>query len=344
MKGRKFILEIIDEALEAKARLKKVCEIIELSARTVQRWRKNLCDDKRKHNTFKTSNALTARERQNVLDTVCSSEFRNLPPGQIVPKLADSGTYIASESTIYRILKAFGLSRPRTDTKAPKREKPRELVATGSNQVWSWDISYLLCTKKHVYFYLYFVIDIWDRSIVSWAVHESESGENASALIHEACISHNVNCGSLYLHSDNGAPMVSLEYLSATSLLGVECSYSRPGMSDDNPYSESLFRTTKYRPGYPERFESIEDARNWILKFVAWYNNEHLHSGIKFVTPAQRRSGEDEQLLKARKETYEAAKKANPDRWSGNTRNWDKPECVTLNPKGGRKKELLKCA
>lgn len=344
MKGRKYILELIEDSLGAQARLKKACEIIELSARTIQRWRKDLRDDKRKDNTFKTSNALSKQERQTVIDTVCSPEFRNLPPGQIVPKLADRGTYIASESTIYRILKSFGLSKPRTETKAPKREKPRELVATGSNQVWSWDISYLLCTKKYVYFYLYFIIDVWDRSIVGWKVHESESGENAATLMHEACTSHNVERDGLYLHSDNGAPMISTEYLSATSLLGIECSYSRPGISDDNPYSESLFRTTKYRPGYPERFETIEDARLWISEFVGWYNNEHLHSGIKFVTPAQRRNGEDVRLLKTRKATYEAARKANPDRWSGNIRNWDKPGCVTLNPKGGRNKELPKCA
>jgi transposase InsO family protein len=217
-------------------------------------------------------------------------------------------------------------------------------VATGSNQVWSWDISYLLCTKKYVYFYLYFIVDIWDRSIVGWKVHESESGDNAANLIYDTTVSHNVGSGDLYLHSDNGAPMISVEYLSTTSLLGIDCSYSRPGMSDDNPYSESLFRTTKYRPGYPERFESIQHARSWISEFVDWYNTEHLHSGIKFVTPIQRRSGEDVELLKTRKATYEIAKKANPNRWSANIRNWDKPECVTLNPRGSKNKELRKCA
>ena len=259
-----------------------------------------------------------------------------MTPNQIVPILAQKGQYIASESTFYRLLNKGGLMTHRSKAKAPERHRPHETVATAPNQVWSWDISYLLTLSRGAYLYLYLILDIWDRSIVGWTVHEVESGELAAELLRETCVRQGVRPGELTVHQDNGAPMVSGEFL-ATLLQWGKASYSRPGVSDDNPYSESLFRTLKYRPAYPERFSTIDQANQWIGAFVVWYNSEHRHSAIGFVTPIERRSGADIEILAARRRTYLSAKLAHPERWSGEIRKWDRPETVVLNPREGKK-------
>ena len=193
----------------------------------------------------------------------------------------------------------------------------------------SWDITYLKTSIKGRFFYLYLFLDIWSRQIVGWEINESENGEIASKVINRICKENNVN--SIKLHSDNGSPMKCANMLSTMQNLGVIPSYSRPSVSNDNPYSESLFKTLKYRPSYPSVFNEIDDANKWVSSFVAWYNTKHHHSGIKFVTPEQRHRGDDIKILERRKKTYQEAKKRNPLRWAGNVRNWEREDIVKLN-------------
>lgn len=286
--------------------------------------------DGRAENKFSATNRLTTSERQAVLDVACSAEFRDKSPTQIVPILAEKGQYLASESTFFRILHADGLMTHRSKSKAPERKRPDAIEATAPNQVWSWDISYLLTNARGVYFYLYVILDIWDRSIVGWSIEEQESGALAASLLEKTCKAQGIARGSLTVHQDNGAPMVSSEFLTMLTRYG-KASYSRPGVSDDNAFSESHFRTLKYRPNYPDLFDSIDDARSWMTNFATWYNTEHRHSGIGFVTPSERRRGLDIEILARRRATYARAKASNPTRWSGKIRAWSRPEKVTLN-------------
>lgn len=251
-----------------------------------------------------------------------------------MPILADNGQYIASESSFYRVLKANDQLTHRGKAK-PKGHctKPKGYKATGPNQVWTWDISYCPSTVIGQFFYLYMIIDIFSRKIVGWEVYESESGEHAAELLErslwaEKCVKQNV-----VLHSDNGSPMKCLTMQAKMMDMGVIGSRSRPGVSNDNPYSESLFRTVKYCHRWPsEGFKSLEDARAWVKEFAQRYNNEHRHSRIKFVTPVQRHNGEDKAILAKRRELYKKAQEKHPNRWSKDIRNWDEIGDVELNP------------
>lgn len=300
----------------------------------MQRWRaQNVGDDRRAGPRTPPPNKLSERERREVLAVVNSPEHRDLSPKQIVPKLADRGLYLASESTIYRILRDQGQMAHRAASKPPTSRRPDELLATAPNQVWSWDITYLKSPVRGVFFYLYLVIDIFSRKIVGAAVHETEDSQHAAELIALACRLEGIDPGQLSLHSDNGSPMKGATLLATLQQLGVMPSFSRPRVSDDNPFSEALFRTAKYRPEYPSGpFEGLEAARAWAGWFVEWYNHEHLHSGISFVTPAQRHAGQDLEILERRRAVYEAARARHPERWSGGTRNWSRVEAVRLNP------------
>jgi hypothetical protein len=200
--------------------------------------------------------------------------------------------------------------------------------------VWSWDITYLLSTVRGVFYYLYLIVDIWSRRIMGWAVHTEESQEHAAALIAAAAAAAGVGVGTLTLHADNGGPMRGGTMLAKLHDLGIHASFSRPRVSDDNPFSESLFRTLKYVPQYPRKpFASESAARAWVEQFVRWYNGSHLHSGIGFVTPDARHRGRDLAQLAARRSVYEAARAQHPSRWSGATRGWSRPAEVTLHAK-----------
>jgi len=186
---------------------------------------------------------------------------------------------------------------------------------------------------KGRFFYLYLFMDVFSRKIVGWEIYASESAEQASSVLHKAYLREGVAAKDLVLHSDNGAPMKGATMLATLQRLGVVPSFSRPSVSDDNPYSEALFKTCKYRPGFPDQpFESVEHARTWVAGFVRWYNEEHRHSGIRFVTPGERHRGEDIAVLEQRKAVYESARKTHPERWSGDIRNWERPAAVSLNP------------
>jgi len=329
-----MILDLINEALESGARLSPAAEIMGLSARTIIRWRlsKN-CVDKRNGPHRAPSNKLSEQERQKVLKVANSPEYRDLSPNQIVPKLADMGIYLASESTFYRILREEKLINHREPSKPASLSRPKEHVATGPCQVWSWDITYLKTNVKGIFLYLYMIMDVWSRKIVAAKVFEEECMEHSSILFAQACMRHGVQRDQLVLHADNGGPMKGSTMLATLHTLGVIPSFSRPKVSNDNPFSESLFRTMKYRPEYPSKpFSSIEEAQLWIDDFVHWYNSEHLHSSIRFVTPDDRHYGSEDKILSERHRVYEEAKKRMPNRWSGSTRNWKPVKVVWLNP------------
>ncbi len=328
-----MIRTLIAEAVAAGARRWRACEVLGLSVRTVERWGTN-DEDGRHGPNHVPANKLSEVERQKAVDVMTSPEFRDCSPKQIVPALASRGEYIGSEPTLYRILHEQDMQHPRGRERAPMT-RPREYVATGPMQVAAWDITYLRSLVRGVFFYLYLVEDVWSRMIIGWAVHEFESAELAAALIER--IRHETPGHDLrgwVLHSDNGNPMKGATMLATLQRLGVVSSFSRPSVSDDNAYAESLFRTMKYRAEYPSTgFATVEDASRWVRDFVAWYNEEHQHSGIGYVPPAARHTGEDLAILAARRTTYESARSKHPERWARHTRAWSRPETVTLNQK-----------
>jgi len=327
-------MELVAEAVENGARRSKACEMLGISVRTLQRWaREPESGDRRRGPKRTPANSLSEAEKDLVVEVANSPQFRDLSPAQIVPILADSGVYIASEASFYRILRQQKMLTHRGSARAPAHSRPKEYVATAANQVWSWDITYLKSSVKGQFYYLYLVVDVFSRMIVGWAVHEQESDELASTLIREACLRHGADPEKLILHSDNGGPMKGATMLATLQWLGIVPSFSRPSVKDDNAFSEALFRTLKYRPEYPSvPFGSLEASRSWVEGFVRWYNFEHLHSGIRFVTPASRHFGEEALILEKRKEVYEEARKANPNRWTREPRNWERISEVRLNP------------
>jgi transposase InsO family protein len=334
---------LVAEAQASGASRDKACELLGVSTRTVERWQ-DISSDGRKGPITKPSNTFTLEERAQVLKVANSSEYANLPPGQIVPRLADRGIYMGSESSFYRILKAEDLMAHRSKSHPRKHTKPEELLATSPNQIWSWDITYLKAEIKGKFYYLYLPMDIFSRMIVHWEIHESESAELAAQMITRACELQGVKPGQVKLHSDNGGSMKGATMLATLQRLGVVPSFSRPSVSDDNPYSESLFKTLKYCPSFPEggRFASLEAAEAWVKEFVQWYNNVHLHSGINWVTPASRHENRDQEILDKRHEVYEIARSKNPNRWSKQTRNWNRPNVVELNPGRNTKENEIK--
>ena len=339
---RTTALQLIDEACSAGARLHKACAVIGLAARTVQRWLEagksalhvgdRRTPDQRIHNC--PPNKLSDGERQLALGVLNSEEFKDLPPSQIVPRLADQGRYVASESTLYRLLRQAGqLAHRRLERVPQKRSKPRALVATQPDQIYCWDITYLPTQVRGRYFYLYLFVDIFSRKVVGWQVFDGESAERAAALLEDICLRQGISPNQVTVHSDNGGPMKGETMLATMQRLGVAHSRSRPAVSNDNPYAESLFKTLKYRPRFPLKpFADLLQARRWVSELVHWYNDMHRHSAIGFVTPAQRHDQTDEAILNARAVVYEKARHKHPERWSKETRDWTFVSAVHLNP------------
>lgn len=341
-------MKLVYEAVENGARREKAAEVLGLAARTLERWRRRGIegDDCRCGPRTEPSNKLSEVERQRLLSIVNSAEYRDLSPNQIVPRLLDEkGIYLASESTIYRVLRTKGQMAHREPSRPATSKRPREHVATAQDQVWSWDITWLPGPIRGTFFYLYLIVDVWSRMIVGAAVHTRECSDLASQLFDQTCRQHGLDPNGLVLHSDNGSPMKGSTMLATLQELGVMASFSRPSVSDDNPFSESLFRTMKYRPQYPSRpFASLDEAQAWVARFIEWYNTEHRHSGIRFVTPAERHHGQDTEILERRHQIYEEAKRRHPSRWSGKTRNWDPVATVRLNPETRRTDVLQEAA
>jgi transposase InsO family protein len=329
------IVADVEEAVAAGARQAAACEVAGVDPRTLQRWgAQDIGDDRRAGPNTVPSNALTSGERAVFLEVANSPRYRDKSPKQIVPDLADRGLYYGSESCLYRLLRDADQLAHRQSSRPPRKvARPAEQEATGPNQVWSWDITYLKTPVRGLFLYLYMVVDVWSRKIVAWEVHDRESDEYASRLIEAACWAEGVSRDQLVLHSDNGSPMKGATLLATLQRLGIAASFSRPRVSDDNPYSEALFRTLKYRPQYPENaFASQDAARAWVERFVAWYNHEHRHSAIRYVTPAERHGGKEKAILANRRHVYEAARRRHPERWSGKIRNCTPVETVRLNP------------
>ena len=337
---RRVLLALLAEACKSGARLARACAQIGLNERTVQRWQRPTEGDdgdlraSSRRVATPPPNRLSDDERQAALALLNSDEFKDLPPSQIVPRLADQGRFVASESTLYRLLRGAGQLAHRRAERAPQlRSRPRALTATAPDQIYCWDISYLPTDVRGVYFYLYLFVDLFSRKIVGWQVYDSESAEQAGHLLTDICARQMIAPQQLTLHSDNGSPMKGESMLATLQRLGVAGSRSRPSVSNDNPFSEALFRTLKYRPQLPVKpMQSLLQARRWVTRLVHWYNTEHRHSAIGFVTPNQRHSHIDLSLLQNRVAVYAAAREKNPRRWSGAIRNWTRIEEVHLNP------------
>ena len=339
---RKNILELIAEAVAAGCRVFRACEAFDLEVRTIQRWKLNSTDQRHGPLTV-PSNKITDEERALIIKTSVSEIYVNLSPHQIVPRLADDGIYIVSESTFYRVLKAEKLTAHRGLSKPRIVERPKAYEATKPNQIYSWDITYLQSSMRGHFYYLYLFLDLFSRKIVGWSIHETQEAELSAILLTDICKNEKISKNQIVVHSDNGGPMKGATMLATMQSLGIMPSFSRPSVSNDSPFSESIFKTLKYCPMYPSKpFEDIEAAIVWMQKFVNWYNTEHLHSGINFVTPESKHKGDDIEILKNRNEIYKSAQLKNPNRWSGKTRNWDAVTAVKLNPLKEKEKSNTK--
>lgn len=310
------------EAEEAGASKGRISQVLGIDRGTLRRWRKRGgClvsggEDRRCGPKTSPPNKLSDAERREVLRVANSKEFRDQSPKQIVPKLADEGRYIASESTFYRLLREQNLQNHRGRARAPSSRAPSECRATGPNQVWSWDITYLRTPVAGCFLYLYLALDVWSRKIVAAEVHDREDTELASQMFQSAVERERAEGVDLVVHSDNGSPMKGATLKATFERLGILASYSRPRVSDDNPFSEALFRTVKYWPEYPKKpFQHLSEARAWTQRFVHWYHHEHLHSSIGFVSPLDRHTFHDVAVLSRRKAVYAAAKQRHPARW-----------------------------
>lgn len=342
-------LTLIDEANRNGCSILQAAELLGISERTYWRWHSQQktfgkSEDKRQTATRPIPvNKLTEADEKEILEIVNRPEFANDPPNQIVIKLADTGRYIASERTFYRVLKRNAQLKHRGRMKKRKKRVISTHVAKAPNQVWVWDITYLpFSPVKGMFLYLYMISDIFSRKIIAWEVWPSQTAENAAELVQRAVFAENLPLHpQLILHSDNGAPMKAFTFLAKLQELGITPSYSRPRVSNDNAYAESLFRTVKYYPTYNSSgFVDIEDARRWCHQFVVWYNNEHRHSGINYYTPQQMHTGECWNAMEIRRKAYENAKNKHPERWNGrNIRNLKPTTTVCLNPVNGYGKQ-----
>jgi len=295
-------------------RLSILCHYIGVSERTIQRWNVHGVDDKRKGAEKQVVRKLSEEERENLYRIACSEEYVDLNPHEIFNSMLDKGIYIASESSFYRVLKEKKAITHRQETKeGTSRKKPDELRATAKNQVWMWDITWIKTSVQGIYYYAYVIEDLYDRSIVGWAIYENENDAHAMELF-DSVIKKEKACPQ-FIHSDNGNAMKGITLVAFYYRLGIVPSFSRPRVSDDNPYIESFFKTLKYTCGYPKFFTSLDHARQWFADFIHWYNNSHMHSALQYVTPVQKRNGEHYTIFENRNCVLVEARKKHPLRW-----------------------------
>ena len=341
---RENILNMVDQAVADGARRSGACKAVGLAPSTLRRWRPGhhkgtqavIVSDGR-------PNALRApcarryndEHRAKIVGICNTPEHASSPPSQIVPKLADQGIYMGSESTFNRVLKEHEQLHRRGRAKPPVSHSRAPVTHTASapNQVWMIDVTWLPSHIKGNYFYLYMVEDLYCRSGVHWEVFEAENSANTCQVLEQAVLREQCTLNAPVLHRDNGSVLKSYTVNAKMQALGLTSSHSRPRVSNDNAFIESFFRTLKYCPRWPSKgFATLEEARQWVATFMQWYNHEHRHSGLKYVTPSQRRQGEDKAILTKRDALYQQARAENPQRWSGATRNWQHQETMTLNP------------
>jgi putative transposase len=340
LEDRQTLMAEITEACAAGARLAPVCSLAGIDARTFQRWREGdgqvQADRRPEAVRPQPTHALSAAERARIIELANQPRFASTPPARIVPALADEGVYVASEASFHRVLRDHGQMQRRGRARPPRSVGPPSThVATGPGQVWCWDVTFLKAHVQGRWFYLYLILDLFSRKIVGFEVHETDQAEHAAHLVRRTALAEGIHARPLrpVLHGDNGPSVKATTVAAMLHWLGIAPSHSRPRVSDDNAYAEALFRTAKYRPEFPAAgFADLAEARQWAAAFVHWYNHEHRHSGIRYVTPAQRHAGGDGPILAARHALYQQSREANPRRWSGPTRNWTPIGAVTLNP------------
>ena len=340
LEDRQILVRDIEQAREHGARLIPACALAGIDAGTLRRWKAGdgLRQGDRRPDAARSvpSHALSEAERARIIAVANEPRFAETPPARIVPALADEGIYIASEFSFHRVLRAHGQMNRRGRARPPRTSRPPTThIATRPGDVWCWDVTFLPAQIQGRWFYFYLIVDLYSRKIVGFEVHDTDSAEHAAHLARRTALAEGVHAKPVrpVLHGDNGATLKATTVLAMLHWLGIEPSYSRPRVSDDNAFAEALFRTAKYRPEFPLKgFADLDSARQWAMRFVHWYNHEHRHSGIRYVTPAQRHAGQDGPVLAARHAVYQDARQRNPQRWSGSTRNWKPVGAVTLNP------------
>jgi len=344
---RNNILNLYKETVADQARPHKVCEVLGVHPRTIKRWlsEANAADRRTGANRPPSKLALSSDEKVRIIEVCCSPEFSSLPPAQIVAILAERGEYIGSASSIYRVLKAFKMNKHRGRARAAVKRQSTTHIADKINQVWVWDITWIPSAMRGEFYKLHIIMDLFSRKIIAWEITAEENAENSKALLQKAYLNEQIALSSHrpVLHGDNGKPLKNASLLALMQHLGVQPSYSRPRVSNDNAHAEAFFRTLKYAPSFDAKgFENIESARLWAQKFINWYNNRHRHSALNFVTPQQKHTGEDVAALQKRKQTYNNARKNRPERWIQNkTQNCKPVTATTLNPMDLRKLEKL---
>jgi len=312
--------------------VKKACDTLGLARASYYRWDLSPCSDLLEAKRSVPSWTLSPEERQKVLDLLHSDRFVDQSPREVYATLLDEGTYLCSVRSMYRVLDEQGEVRERRDQLRHPVYQPPELLAIGPNQVWSWDITKFKGPVKWTYYYLYVLLDIFSRYVVGWMVAHQELASLARKLMEETCEKQTIEPGQLLIHSDRGPSMTSKPVALLLADLGVTKSHSRPHVSNDNPYSESQFKTLKYRPEFPERFGSVEEARRFCQIFFPWYNTEHHHSGIGFLTPEQVHYGLAKQVVKEREAVLKKAYERYPDRFKrGLPKPMPLPESVWIN-------------
>ncbi len=340
---KKQIVSDIAEAVSQGAALYKCCDVIGIHPRTYHRWCR-VTADRRKGSKRTNKRSLSDAEKDQIVEACCSKRFQDKNPYEIVAILLEEGIYIASPWTYYRVLKERGLLVHRGNSRAPRKPyTPPELKATGPDQVYAWDITWIPSMVNGLFWYVYSVEDIWTREIVGWTIYNEESADHAIALFNS--IKTRRNLKGTWIHSDNGNPMRGATLAVMLANLGMFLSHSRPLVKNDNAYIESFFKTLKYHAAYPCRFNSMEDARRWVADFIDWYNTEHRHSGIGYVTPQQRRQCKVEALFRKRNATLLDAFQRTPERFpKAGPKLWREKKTVYLNPSEDTRKLLCKKA
>jgi putative transposase len=309
------------------------CRAFGVPRASLYRHRQRGADPPAPRSPRRSPQALSEIEREQVLDLLHSERFVEQAPAQVCAALLDEDRYLCSPRTMYRILDANQEVRERRNQRRhPVYTKP-ELLAGGPNQVWSWDITKLKGPQKWTYFYLYVILDIFSRQVVGWMVADCESASLAKKLIRESCDKQHIDCDQLILHADRGSSMKSKAVALLLADLGVTKSHSRPYVSDDNPLSEAPLKTLNYRPDFPERFGSIQDAKAFCRAFFDWYNNAHYHSGLNWLTPTSVHHGRSDAIVQRRQRALDRAQQCHPERFVNAPRMIaGPPEKVWINP------------
>ncbi len=330
--------------LKPQVGVRLACEGLGLARSTAYRWlsprRRASLDGRRRARS--SPRALSETEREAVLELLHSERFVDQAPASVYAQMLDEGRYLCSVRTMYRILQAHGEVRERRNQRRHPHYQRPELLASGPNQLWSWDITELRGPHKGMSYPLYVLLDVFSRLVVAWLLAHRENGVLAAKMIREAGLRQGVEADQLTVHADRGPAPASKPVAELLTDLGIEKSHSRPRVSNDNPYSESQFRTLKYRPGYPNRFAGYEHALAWCREFFPWYNYEHRHSGIAYLTPADVHYGRAAAILQARRATMQAAYDSHPERFvSGSPLIATLPEAVYINPPEDKSKSVI---